>query len=281
MELKTILWELRDDGIGILTLNRPERMNAISAQFVADFNDILDYLMDELDCRVVLMKGAGRAFCAGSDLKEGPVINKRRVPEEYQKFKFLDVPNDSKRTHYYQRKMAQIVVKMRRITQPVIGLIHGPAIGGGFTFSMACDIRIVTKGAYFNIGAINRGMGGGDLGGSHLLPRLIGMSRAAELMYTGRNIGAEEAERIGLVLKIVEEDKLLESGLELAKILLSKSPLGLRLTKEGINASMSSPSLEDAIKLDNRAQTICSTSRDITTAMQSYVEKKEPEYPLR
>jgi len=281
MEFETIEWELRDDGIGILTLNRPERMNAISVQFVYDFNAILDHLMDELDCRVVIMKGAGRAFCAGSDLKEGPVINKRRVPEDYQKFKYIDVPNDSKRTHYYQRKMAQIVVKMRRIPQPVIGLIHGPAIGGGFTFAMACDIRIVSKDAYFNIGAINRGMGGGDLGGSHLLPRLIGMSRAAELMYTGRNIGPEEAEKIGLVLNIVEEENLLDRGLELAKIMLLKSPLGLRLTKEGINESMNSPSLENAIRLDNRAQTICSTSKDITTAMQSYVEKKDPDYPLR
>ena len=281
MKLETVNFELREDGIGIITLNRPDRMNAISAQFTNDFNAILNTLMDNLDCRVVLLEGAGKAFCAGMDLKEASVLMKRKVPEVYQKFNYIDVPETIKRTIYTQARLTEITVKMRRINQPVIALINGPAIGGGFTYAMAADIRIATENARFSIGAINVGMGGGDIGGSYFLPRLIGMSRAAELMYTGRFVDAKEAEEIGLVLKVVPEEKLMETGLEMANEMLSKSPLGLRMTKEALNLSMDSPSLETMVKLDNRGQSVCTASKDIAKAIQMYVEKKKPDFPLR
>jgi enoyl-CoA hydratase/carnithine racemase len=107
------------------------------------------------------------------------------------------------------------------------------------------------------------------------------MSRAAEIIYTGRYLGAEEAEKIGFVLKVVEEDKLLDTALELAGEMLTKSPLGLRMTKEAINMSLDSPSLETMINLDNRAQTLCTTSKDFATSMQAFIEKKKPKFPLR
>jgi enoyl-CoA hydratase/carnithine racemase len=177
--------------------------------------------------------------------------------------------------------MGQIVVKMRKISQPIIALIQGPATGGGFTFAMASDIRLASDKGRFSIGAINIGMSGGDLGGAYFLPRLIGMSRAAEIIYTGRYLGAEEAEKIGFVLKVVKEDKLLDTALELAGEMLTKSPLGLRMTKEAINMSLDSPSLETMINLDNRAQTLCTTSKDFATSMQAFIEKKKPKFPLR
>lgn len=283
LNYETIEFELREDGIGILTLNRPKRMNAISVQFVEDVNSLFDDLMTNLDCRVVIMRGTleGKAFCAGLDIKEAPLLGSKRVPEAYKKFKHIDVPELVKRTLYWQNRMAQIVVKMRKTSQPIIALIHGPATGGGFTFAMAADVRLVSEAGRFSIGAINIGMSGGDLGGAYFLPRLIGMSRAAELMYTGRYLGAEEAEKIGFVLKVVEEDKLLDSALELAGEMLTKSPLGLRMTKEAINMTLDTPSLETMINLDNRAQTLCTTSKDFTASMQAFIEKKEPKFPLR
>jgi enoyl-CoA hydratase/carnithine racemase len=281
INLETVKFKLSEDGIGIITLNRPERMNAISAQFTDDFNAVLDALMNNLDCRVVIVKGEGKAFCAGMDLKEASILMKRRVPESYQKFNFIDVPETIKRTIYTQARLGEIVIKLRKINQPVIALINGPAVGGGFTFAMAADVRIATENGRFSIGAINVGMGGGDIGGSYFLPRLIGMSRAAELMYTGRFIGAKEAEEIGLVLKVVSEDKLMDTALEMANEMLSKSPLGLRMTKEAINISMDSPSLDTMVKFDNRGQSVCTSSKDIAQAIQMYVEKKKPEFPLR
>lgn len=281
LNYETIKFELREDGIGILTLNRPKRMNAISVQFVEDLNSLFDHLMINLDCRVVIMKGEGKAFCAGLDIKEAPLLAKKKVPEAYKKFKHVDVPELIKRTLYLQNRMGQIVVKMRKISQPIIALIHGPATGGGFTFAMAADIRFASDDGRFSIGAINIGMSGSDLGGGYFLPRLIGMSRAAEIMYTGRYVSAEEAEKIGLVLKVIKEDKLLDSALELANEMLAKSPLGLRMTKEAINISLDSPSLETMINLDNRAQSICTTSTDAMISMQAFMEKKAPKFSLR
>jgi enoyl-CoA hydratase/carnithine racemase len=227
------------------------------------------------------MKGEGNAFCAGLDIKEAPLLSGRRVPEEFKKYKHIDVPELVKRTLYWQNRMGHIVVKMRKISQPIITLIQGPATGGGFTFAMASDIRLASESGRFSIGAINIGMSGGDLGGAYFLTRLIGMSRAAELMYTGRYLGAEEAEKIGFVLKVVKEDELLDTAMEIAHEMLTKSPLGLRMTKEAINISLDSPSLETMINLDNRAQTLCTTSKDFAISMQAFIEKKKPKFSLR
>ncbi len=281
MELETVKFELQENGIGILTLNRPKSMNAISAQLVADLNEVFDHLMVNLDCRVLIMGGNGKAFCAGMDLKEANVLNKRKVPEEFKKFYYIDIPEKVKRTKYFQEHMGHIVLKMRKTSQPIIAMVNGPAVGGGFTFAMAADVRLASENARFNIGAINVGMSGGDLGGSYFLPRLIGMSRAAELMYTGRFLGAQEAKRIGFVHKIVDEDKLLDAALELANEMITKSPLGLRMTKEAINLSLDSPSLETMIRLDNRAQLACSVSKDMMEAIQAHFEKRKPKYPLK
>ncbi len=287
MELKfeTIKFELQENGLGILTLARPQRMNAISAQFVQDMNDVLDRLMVMLECRVLIMKGnigiEKDSFCAGLDLKEAAVMTSRKVPEDYKKFKFVNVPELVKRSHYFQSRMGDVAIKMRKISQPIIAIINGPAIGGGFTFSLAADIRIASEKARFGIGATNIGMSGGDLGGSYFLPRLIGMPWAAEIMYTGKIFDGKEADRIGLVHRLVPEDKLMETALEVANELLAKSPLGLRLTKEVLNLTLDCPSQETMIKFDNRSQAICTDSKDIMEALQAFIEKREPKFPLK
>lgn len=284
LELETVNFELLDDGIGILTLNRPDKLNALSFQMIQDLHHILDELMVNLDCRVLILKANGRVFCAGLDLKESPILqSKRKPPELKEKFFFLDTPDKDpiKAKLYAQMHTSQIFVKMRKISQPIIAIVNGAASGVGFSLTLSSDIRIITKNARFNNAFINVGFSGSDLGSSYHLPRLIGMSRATEILYTGRFINADEAIDIGLASKLVAEDKLLDSALELAKEMLKKSPLGLRLTKQAINLSLDSPSLETIIQLENRAQMLCSASNDIMEGIQAFLEKREPNYPLK
>jgi enoyl-CoA hydratase len=282
MKFETIEFELLENGIGILTLNRPERLNAMSFQMFEDLHAILDHLIINLDCRVLILKGEGRAFCAGLDLKEINILNIKKKPEEYEKFYYLDIPEILKNGVYFQWRLSQVIVKMRKISQPIIAIIHGPASGGGFALALASDIRIAGENARFNNAFIKLGLSGSDVGTSYFLPRLIGMSRAAEILYTGRFIDAKEADKIGLVLKFVKGDKskLMETAIEIAENLLLKSPLGLRMTKEAINLSQDSPSLETIIQLENRAQMICSTSSDVLEGVAAFFEKRKPKFSL-
>lgn len=284
MEFETIKFELKENGIGILTLNRPEKLNAMSFQMIEDLHRVLDHLMVNLDCRVVILRAEGRVFCAGLDLKESMILqSKKKPPELKEKFFYINTPNKDliKAKLYGQWYTSQLIVKMRKINQPIIAIINGAASGAGFAFILAADIRIASKKARFNNAFINIGFSGSDLASSYHLPRFIGMSRAAEILYTGRFIDADEADKIGLVSRVVEEEKLLDSALSIAEELLKKSPLGLRMTKQAINLSLNSPSLDTIIELENRAQMLCSTSDDLTEGAQAFFEKRDPKYPLK
>ncbi|MHA1271269.1 MAG: enoyl-CoA hydratase/isomerase family protein [Candidatus Helarchaeota archaeon] len=278
---ETIKFNLQENGLGIITLNRPKSLNAINFQMVEDIHNLLDHLMVNLECRVLILNAEGKGFCSGLDLKESNVLATKRVPEEYKKFYFLDVPEIVKLRMYFQWRISNIIVKMRRISQPIIAAINGPATGGGFTLAMASDIRVASENARFNNAFIKIGVSGADLGSSWFLPRLIGLSRASEILYTGRFFDAYEAEKIGFVSKVVPDDKLLDTTIEIAKNMLNKSPLGLRMTKEAINLSLDAPSLETLIQLENRTQVVCSTSKDAITGVVSFFDKKEPKYPLK
>ncbi|MHA1843432.1 MAG: enoyl-CoA hydratase/isomerase family protein [Promethearchaeota archaeon] len=284
MKNKTLKFELLGDGIGILTLNRPDQLNAINFQMSKELHSVYDHLMTNLDCRVLILKAEGRVFCAGLNLKESTILQSKKKPEELkEKFFFLNVLEKDiiKAKIYAQWRASQIIVKMRRISQPIIALVQGVASGVGFAFALASDFRIASKEARSNNVFIEVGFSGADLACNYHLPRLIGMSKAAEILYTGRFVEADEAEKIGLILKVVDKEKLLESGLELASDLLTKSPLGLRMTKEAINLSMDSPSLETIIQLENRTQMLCSTSSDLDEGIAAFFEKRKPKYPLK
>jgi len=280
MDFKTIKFELKENGIGIISLNRPEKLNAISFQMEEDLHNLLDSLIVNLDCRVLIFKGEGRAFCAGTDLQEGLILNSKKRPPGYDSFHYLNVSEPIKRKIYHQWRISQIYVKMRKISQPIITIVHGAAVGGGFGFAMASDIRIASTDVKFINASINIGLSGADVGGSYFLPRLIGMSKAAEILYTGKIIDAKEAEKSGLVLKVVEKDDLLTSALELAEEMLKKSPLGLRMTKQAINLSMDSPSLENVLQLENSSIVLTFSSKDIKEASSAFFEKRDPKYPL-
>jgi enoyl-CoA hydratase/carnithine racemase len=284
MELETLRFELRDDGIGILTLNRPDKLNAMNFQMIEDLHHVFDNLMINLDCRVLILKAEGRAFCAGLDLRESTVLQTKKKPEELkQKFFYARAPDKDliKAKMYGQWRTSHLIPKMRKISQPIIAVIQGAATGAGFTFALAADIRICGENARFANSFINIGFSGSDLASSYHLPRLIGMSRAAEILYTGRFVTAEEAEKIGLVFKLVKgnEGRLLEAGMEIAQELLTKSPLGLRMTKEAVNLSLDSPSLETIMQLENRSQMLCSTSSDLMEGVNAFFDKRKPKYP--
>ena len=281
MEFKTIIFRLQPNGIGILALNRPDKLNAISFQMEEELHELFDHLMTNLDCRVLIIKGEGRSFCAGTDLQEGLILNSKKNPEGYEKYYFLNIPEPIKRKIYHQWRISQIYVKMRKISQPIIAIIQGAAVGGGFGFAMASDIRFASKDAKFINGSINIGLTGADVGGSYFLPRLIGMSRAAEILYTGRSVDGIEAEKIGLISKVVQKEILLDIAIQKAEELLKKSPLGLRMTKQAVNLSLDSPSLENLLQYENSSIVLTFSSKDVNEASSAFFEKRDPKFPLR
>ena len=281
MEFETIKWELRENGIGILTLNRPERLNAVSFQMVEELHDIVDHLMVNLDCRVLIIKAEGRVFSAGTDLKDGTLLGLRKTYDDYKQYYYLSAPEAIKKRTYYQWRISHFYIKMRKISQPIICLVQGPAAGAGYSIALASDVRIASPKATFINAVINLGLPGVDVGNSYFLPRLIGMSRATALLYSGKPLEAEKALQYGLISKIVEQNELFDAGLQLAETFLQKSPLGLRMTKEAINLSLDSPSLETIIQLENRSILVCSSSKDINEGSSAFLQKRIPKYDLR
>ncbi len=277
-EWKTLKIEEREDGIAIIGLNRPERLNALNFELIEELNAYIAHLQASLTVRVVILTGEGRGFCAGIDLKELGVVEQRSVPEEYRKFPYLLSRDKVKRIVIVQDLLTSLILGLRRIPQPVIAAVNGPAYGGGFALTLAADIRVAGEGAVFCNAFIKIGVSGADCGSTYLLPRLVGLSRASEIIFTGKNVDSKEADRIGLVSKVVPNAQLLESALVFAQDLLTKSPLGLRFTKEALNMNIDAPSLEAAIKLENRTQNLCVQTKDAVEGVTAQMEKRKPEY---
>lgn len=261
------------DHIGWLTLNRADRLNALSMEMVRELRRFFGSLDERLDARVIILRGSGRAFCAGFDvsgLSDGMAVMQAdaNMPTGVVTY-----------GHMVQRTMNDLVMKMRQAPQPIIAAVRGPAVGGGFTLSMACDIRIASETARFNAANIRIGYTGADMGSSYFLPRLIGLSRAAEYMYTGRMLDAPTAERIGFISKMVPDDQLDDAAMEMAVDMLKATPLGLRLTKELLNVNIDAPSLMAAAQLEAGGQLLCGMSEDAGEAIKaSYFEKRPPRY---
>jgi enoyl-CoA hydratase/carnithine racemase len=256
-----------DDGLDRVTLNRPDSLNALDPALIDALNDYFGKLQRDRDTRVVLLKGAGKAFCAGLDLKHAMA---RRAGQ--QEPPGVTASLDS------QRRIADIVMAMRRCPQPIISLIHGAAAGGGFALALASDIRIAAKGTRMNCAFIKLGLGGCDIGTSYFLPRLVGVSVASELILTGRFIDAERALAVGLVSDVVEETQLEAAAEPYIDAMLAASPMGLRLSKECLNMSVDAGSLEAAIAMEDRNQVLCSRSEDFNEGIRAFLEKRKPVY---
>ncbi len=234
-----------EPGLMVVTLNRPDSLNAIDTVMLAEFEDLFRLLSDDESVKVVIITGAGRGFCAGADLMAAVAHEKSDHFKDPERFIKL-----------VQERYGAIILGLRRIPQPVIAAVNGPAAGGGFCIALASDVRIASPEALFVASFVNIGLSGGELGSSYLLPRLVGLSKAAEILYSGRKVRADEAEKIGLVSRVVPTDKLLEAAVEVARPMLAKSWAALKFTKRALDQNIDAPSLEVAMNFENRNQTI-------------------------
>jgi enoyl-CoA hydratase/carnithine racemase len=259
-----------EDGLDRVTLNRPESLNALDPSLIDALNAYFQNLQRNRDTRVVLLRGAGKNFCAGLDLKQAM---KRRAGQQE--------PPGVTESLDSQRRIADIVMLMRRCPQPIVALIQGAAAGGGFALALASDVRIAAKSARMNCAFIKLGLGGCDIGTSYFRPRLVGVSIASELILTGRFIGAERAREVGLVSEVVEEDALDTAAEPIIEAMLTASPVGLRLSKECLNMSVDAGSLEAAIAMEDRNQVLCSRSEEFNEGIRAFLEKRKPVYIRR
>ena len=259
---ETILVDRRGP-VDWLTLNRPQALNALSIAMAAELNDYFERLYNDPSVRIVVMRGAGRAFCAGLDLKE---------------FSEATVEAPFAGGFGQQGFLADIYLRMRRCPQPIISLIHGAACGGGFAFALASDIRIAGESARMNAAFIRIGLSACDMGVSYFLPRLVGVSLASELMLTGRFIHADRALATGLVSQVAPDSELEAAAQPYIDEMLAASPIGLRLTKEGLGAAIDAPSLQAAMAIENRNQFLAARSPDAREALRATLEKRKPLY---
>ena len=240
-----------------ITLNRPERLNALTASMVTKLADRFAALCEDTSARIIVLRGAGRAFCAGLDIKEHVGSNGESAGME---------------------RLADIVVDMRRCPQPVIALVQGAACGGGFALALAADIRIAGSSARMNDAFVTLGVSGCELGLTYFLPRHVGTSVAAELMYTGRFIEADRAQRLGLVSDVVDDDELTTTGEALAMEMLRVAPVALRMTKQTLTRALDIDDLEEVLKIETATQQACLQSPDFQEALLAFVEKRPPRF---
>ena len=228
--------------VALITLNRPERMNSMAFDVMVPFKEVLDNITYDNSIRVVVLTGAGKGFSSGADHKSAG-----SVPHV----------QDLTRPSYALRSMAildDVILALRRLHQPVIAAVNGAAIGGGLCLALAADIRVAARGAYFRAAGINNGLTASELGLSYLLPRAIGSSRAFEIMLTGRDIDAEEAERIGLVSRQVPDEQLLETCFDMAERIAAFSRPGVELTKRTLWSGLDAASLEGHMQAEGLGQ---------------------------
>jgi enoyl-CoA hydratase len=249
-------------GITQLTLNRPDRLNALTYELVDELHTALDAVHADNDCRVLIITGAGRGFCAGLDLN-----GFGRVPG-------TEDQGRPQQGLAVQQFIARLVPHLRSLRQPVVAAVNGPAAGGGLALALASDVRICGRSAKFSTAFVRLGISGCDIGVSWLLPRLIGASRAWELMLTGRVFEAEEADRLGLVTRVVEDAALVEEALSVAGLIAANSPMGVWMTKEVMWSNLEVGSLQAGIDLENRTQILTASTEDSQRAMAAFLSRE-------
>ncbi len=261
-----VLVEKPQPHTSVITLNRPERLNAMSIDLVIELHEAFERVGADNDTYVVVLTGAGRGFCSGLDLKDYGVI---------PNIDGLQVGRIAQRSmRYYSR----LISMMRRMPQPVLAAINGAAYGGGMCLSLAAELRIAGASAEFNSTGIVNGLTSTELGASWLLPRLVGAAHSNDLLLTGRRVGAEEALRMGLVSRVLPDDELLPEVLALAARMCGFSPYGLQMTKEIIWVNLENPSLEAAVEIEDRNQLMLGFTENLPEAIRAFEGKRAPRY---
>jgi enoyl-CoA hydratase len=249
-------------AVRVLTLDRPDSLNAMTSELCQALHEELDRIAADRACRAVVLMGAGRAFCVGLDL------------QGYGEAPGNDGSDNARDRLGNQEHMSRLILKLRDTPQPIIAAVNGPAAGFGLALALGSDIRYAAPEAVFRAVFLNVGVSNCDMGTSWLLPRLIGASRAHELMLTGRRVRADEAERIGLVAEVVDGDKLLERSLEAAEQIAAWSPWGIRLTKQGMWAALEMGSERAAIEYEDRQQIMALHGTAPAEAVTAFLEKR-------
>lgn len=261
MPYQTIIYE-KEDSIALITLNRPDSLNAINLKLAQELEQVIDEIAADDSARSVIITGAGRAFSAGADIKE-----------------MMSPGETSLGTQLARGKPLSFFNRIESLDKPVIGAINGLAIGGGCEIALVCDLRIASTAARFGFGEIKIGVipaGGGTVRS----PRLIGIAKAKELLFFGDPVDAEEAYRLGLVNKVVPPESLLDEAKKWARTLSQRPPLALKAVKSCVNVGMQMP-LSAAIDFEAKEAAILVNSEDRQEGMRAFIEKRPPEFKGR
>jgi enoyl-CoA hydratase/carnithine racemase len=252
MTLKTILVDRADHKVTI-TMNRPEKLNALNARMCIELRDTFAELKDDPDLRVLVLTGAGRGFCSGADL----------------------TPSDDDRENVEIIEVLHTLIRlMRNFRVPIIGAVNGEAVGAGFSLSLATDVRIASDRSRYSAIFVKRALGG-DCGLTYTLPRTVGLSNAFQLLYTGDIIDAAEADRIGLVSKVVPHDELTETVDGLATAIINNAPLAIRGIRRAVYSNQDSD-LDSALNMEYATNTMLSLTDDSYEGRMAFAEKRDP-----
>ncbi len=252
--MSSVLFEIRE-GVGCLTLNRPEKLNSFNGEMALNLQKMLDDCRSD-EIRSVYITGSGKAFSAGQDIEE------------------LTGPNPPSTNKILAEHFNPVVIKIKALEKPVVAAVNGVAAGAGANIALCCDVVVASKSAAFiqafsKIGLIP------DSGGTYFLPRLIGWQKASALMMLGEKVGAEEAERLGMIYKFFEDDEFAESSFSIAKKLAQMPTTGLAYTKKALLSSFTN-TLDDQLRLEDQFQQLASETHDYKEGVQSFIEKRKP-----
>ncbi len=264
MQFKQVIYTVTEN-VATITLNRPERLNALSPQLRLDLKNALEVADTSNEVRAIIITGAGRGFCSGGDVKA------------------MNEANESGTVGPLNDKIApvrdQVVLAMRNADKPVIAAVNGPAAGAGMNIALACDIRVASDTARFGQTFSRRGLHP-DWGGTYFRPRIVGMAKACELIWSGKMIDAEEALHLGIVSEVTEPGVLLETAQALALSFAAGPPIAIRLAKRAMYRAMDS-SLREALEFETYAQNICRDTEDAKEGIRAFVEKRDPDFTGR
>lgn len=247
-------------GVVLATLSRPARLNALTFEMFRELRRLCEEVAADDGIRVLIVTGAGRGFCAGLDLEEAATLPGMSAVEMMAG----------------QESWADAIAALHRLRKPVIAAVNGAAAGAGFSLALSADIRLASPEARFNAAFVRIGLSGGDCGSSYLLPRIVGLGWASEILMTGRFVGAEEALGMGLVNRVVPADELLAEAVSLAEQIAANSPFGVALTKRVLAVNVDASSIEAALDVENRNQVLATRTRDMPEALAAFREKRAP-----
>jgi enoyl-CoA hydratase/carnithine racemase len=259
---KSFLYETSTNGVATITLNRPERLNALTFEVYRELSDTFAALRNETDVRVVVITGAGRAFCSGGDVHD-------IIGELFSR--------DMEGLLEFTRMTCELVRNIRALRKPVIASLNGTTAGAGACIALAADVRIASEAAKIAFLFVKVGLSGADMGAAYLLPRVVGLTKATELLYTGDFISASEAERIGLYNRVVPGDQLSAITREFAELLAQGPAFALAKTKELLDRE-ANMNLDAALECEAQAQAICMQHPDYREAYEAFVAKRPPKF---